>query len=130
MRSASEMAASGLSPAEVAAGIGRLWWSADDGAEAAADKAKWEAAGALIVALNPEIDAPRVRMILVLEKAKAPAILGYEPESEEWLIEAGLVYWRCPWCSAHNSELPETVMAECSECGEAYNMPAAPAGGV
>lgn len=89
VRKAIVMALAGLRPEEVAAGIGRLWWSADNMAEAGSWKAKYEAAGALFVAMDPAIDAPRVRVLLVLEKAKAAAILGYEPEAEEWLIEGG-----------------------------------------
>ena len=29
--------------------------------------------------------------------------------------------WTCPWCGHLNTELSETVMPECEQCGEAYD---------
>lgn len=78
-----------LMPAEVAAGVGRLWWVADDMAEAEADRARYLAAGALRVQLDDR-DLPRVQMFIDMPIADAAQVLaGYVPDAEEWMDYGG-----------------------------------------
>ena len=74
-----------VSPA--AGKTGRIWWSADNKEEAEKWKADYLAKGAISVELKPDTDRPIVDVIITLERSRARAILGYEPEAEEWMIE-------------------------------------------
>ncbi len=66
--------------------LGRLWWVADNMAEAKEWEAQYLAAGAYSVELKPEADRPMVDVIITLDRSRAPEILGTEPDAEEWLV--------------------------------------------
>jgi hypothetical protein len=65
--------------------IGRLWWTADTDVEFIDDIARLTNAGASLTKVWRE--GEQVHYIFALDRAKAKAILGYEPESQEWMIE-------------------------------------------
>lgn len=67
--------------------IGRIWWNADNLAEAQQWKADFEAKGAISVEIKPETDRAVVNVIITLERSRAPEILGTVPDAEEWLTE-------------------------------------------
>ncbi len=73
--------------AEVA-GVGRIWWSADNLAEAQQWEADLTDKGAR-VELRPESDREIVDVIITLERARAKEILGHEVDPEEWMTEDG-----------------------------------------
>lgn len=65
---------------------GRIWWSAENLAEAQKWQSDLTAKGAS-VELRPESDREVVDVIITLERARANEILGYEVDAEEWLLE-------------------------------------------
>ena len=65
-------------------GIGKIWWSAENLAEAQQWEAALTAKGAR-VELRPESDRAIVHVIITLERARANEIFGYEVGPEEWL---------------------------------------------
>jgi hypothetical protein len=67
--------------------LGRIWWSADNAAQAASMKEKYLKAGATDVCLEPEDDRPIVDVYITLDRARAKEILGVEPGPEEWMPE-------------------------------------------
>lgn len=69
--------------------LGRIWWSADNAAEASDWQKKYLAAGAVDVRLEPEDDRPIVHVYITLDRARAKEILGHEPGPEEWLTDLG-----------------------------------------
>lgn len=85
------LAALGLadSQQEVQPFVGKLWWNADDMAEAQQMQANYLAKGAISVELKPEADRPIVNVIVALDRNRAHEILGYEVGDEEWLDLSG-----------------------------------------
>lgn len=81
-----EVAAELAEQIELPAIMGRLWWIADDDAEFRVDVERLTNAGARVVRVDSN-DAPRIGYVFELDRAKAREILGYEPDSEEWLID-------------------------------------------
>lgn len=69
--------------------VGKLWWNADDMAEAQQMQANYLAKGAISVELKPEADRPIVNVIVALDRNRAHEILGYEVGDEEWLDLSG-----------------------------------------
>lgn len=65
--------------------IGKLWWSADDVAEAKKWEAEYLAKGAISVELKPESDRSVVDVIITLDRNRATEILGHAVGKEEWL---------------------------------------------
>lgn len=72
-------------PGNVQMTIGKLWWNADNLAEAQQWQAEYVAKGALLVELKPEADRAVVDVLITLHKERAKEIFGYEPEDSEWL---------------------------------------------
>lgn len=66
---------------------GKLWWIADNKAEAEKWIEELPAKGCTITLVDPEKSSDRVHVIFELPKAKAKEILGYEPDEESWLVE-------------------------------------------
>lgn len=67
--------------------VGRLWWSADNLAEAQQWQRDFMAKGALAVELKPEDDRAVVDVIITLRVSMASEVVGYEVQPEEWLTE-------------------------------------------
>ncbi|WP_455233590.1 hypothetical protein [Geopseudomonas aromaticivorans] len=67
---------------------GRIWWCADNMAEAQRWKADLLNKGALSVELKPEEGREVVDVIITLERVKAAEILGGEIDDEQWMVEA------------------------------------------
>ena len=63
--------------------IGMLWWFADSVEEAQQWRSEYLGKGALLVEIKPSKD--NVTVLITLYRERARAILGYEPEIEEWL---------------------------------------------
>ncbi len=66
--------------------MGRIWWCADNLAEATRWQSEYTAKGA-VVELKPDDDRPIVDVIISLERAKSREILGYDVQDHEWLVE-------------------------------------------
>lgn len=65
--------------------MGFIWQIADDLAEAEQWKSELEAKGAVVLSMEPFEDGPQVHLIVVVNKAWASDMLGYQPKDEEWL---------------------------------------------
>jgi hypothetical protein len=64
---------------------GRLWWASDNEEEFAKIRARLEWQGVVFVKIDRELDPPRINYEFELVKAKAPSILQYTPDEDEWL---------------------------------------------
>ena len=65
--------------------IGKIWWSADDLAQAEQWKTEYLKKGAISVELKPEDDRSIVGVIITLDRTRAEEIFGHEVGDEEWL---------------------------------------------
>jgi len=67
---------------------GKIWWSADNLAEAKQWETDLLSKGAISVVLKPEDDRENVQVLITLDRSKANEILGYAVDEEEWLDES------------------------------------------
>lgn len=65
----------------------KIWWIANDIAEAARWFQNFAPKGVAFLKVEAEKDSPRLDVVFELEKDKAEEILGYLPGEEEWLQE-------------------------------------------
>lgn len=66
-------------------GDDRLWWIAEDAAEADRWVTELTAKGCTLIKREENIDRPRVSVVFSLNKNRAQEVLGYQPEETEWL---------------------------------------------
>jgi hypothetical protein len=75
----------GLSNPNYGQCIGKIWWNADNLAEAEQWKTEYLKKGAISVELKPEDDRGIVGVIITLDRNQAEEIFGHEVGDEEWL---------------------------------------------